>query len=128
MRSLAALDAYMLPYRHGTHSGWLELCYELGVPVVAPMIGHWLDQHDEPGAVAGFDPGSIESLAATISQILPHRGNIPRGAIKAQRRARRNAERAAIATAHAHVYESALAAAALAHIGAVREAGATAPT
>ena len=96
--------------------------------MVAPKIGHWLDQNDERGAVVAFDPGSIGSLAAAISQILPYRGNISRGAIRAQRRARRNTERAAIATTHAHVYESALAAAVLAHIGVVREAGTTAAT
>ena len=92
------------------------------------MVGHWLDQHDERGEVVAFDPGSIGSLAAAISQILPHRGNIPRGAIREQRRAGRTVERAAIASARADVHESALAAAARAHIGVVREVGATAAT
>ena len=55
VRSLAALDAYIVRYWHGTHFGLLELCYDLGVTVVAPMVGHWFDQHDERGA----EPRSI---------------------------------------------------------------------
>ncbi|TFC94114.1 MULTISPECIES: hypothetical protein [Cryobacterium] len=108
VRALAALDANVLPYRHGTHSGWLELCYDLGVPVVAPSIGHWLDQHDEPGAVVGFDPGSVGSLAAALSQTLRHPQTMSRRAVRAERRAQRWAHRGVIATAHAEVYRTAL--------------------
>ena len=33
---LASLDVSVLPYRFGTHSGWLEACYDLGTTVLAP--------------------------------------------------------------------------------------------
>ncbi|NHU85424.1 glycosyltransferase [Kocuria sp. JC486] len=48
---IMALDAVVLPYTHGTHSGWLELCRDLGVGVVAPDCGHYADQADRPDAV-----------------------------------------------------------------------------
>ncbi|HJZ36306.1 MAG TPA: hypothetical protein VJ204_08550 [Solirubrobacterales bacterium] len=41
---LAGLDAAILPYRFGTHSGWLEACRDLGTPVVAPSCGCYADQ------------------------------------------------------------------------------------
>jgi 2-oxoglutarate dehydrogenase E1 component len=53
---LASLDVSVLPYRFGTHSGWLEACRDLGTAVVAPTCGHYADQgpvlsyaHDEAG-------------------------------------------------------------------------------
>ena len=36
--------ACVLPYRFGTHSGWLELGRDLGVHVVAPDCGHYAAQ------------------------------------------------------------------------------------
>ncbi|HEX2575596.1 MAG TPA: hypothetical protein VHK88_04555, partial [Aquihabitans sp.] len=33
---LEGLDASLLPYRFGTHSGWLEACADLGTTVIAP--------------------------------------------------------------------------------------------
>ena len=36
---LEGLDVSVLPYRFGTHSGWLEACYDLGTPVLAPTAG-----------------------------------------------------------------------------------------
>ena len=41
---LAATDLAVLPYRWGTHSGWLELCHDLGTPVLAPSVGHYAEQ------------------------------------------------------------------------------------
>lgn len=65
-RYLHALDASVLPYRFGTHSGWLEACRDLGTPVLAPTCGFYADQgpvlsyhHDEDGLDA-------ESLAGAI--------------------------------------------------------------
>lgn len=109
VRSLAALDACMLPYRHGTHSGWLELCFDLGVPVLGPTVGHWLDQHAEEGAVVGFDSRSVESLATGIMRALVNRHGMPRRAVRSRRRAQRIEQRGVIAREHAQVYRSALA-------------------
>src|SRR5204862_6989880 len=41
---LAGLDVSVLPYRFGTHSGWLEACRDLGTTVVAPTCGYYADQ------------------------------------------------------------------------------------
>lgn len=41
---LESLDVSLLPYRFGTHSGWLEACHDLGTTVVAPDCGHYADQ------------------------------------------------------------------------------------
>ncbi|MCW2834810.1 MAG: hypothetical protein JWN68_2763 [Nocardioides sp.] len=65
-RYLSSLDVSVLPYRFGTHSGWLEACRDLGTAVIAPTCGYFADQapvlsyqHDE----SGFDP---ESLARAV--------------------------------------------------------------
>ena len=41
---LAGLDVSVLPYRFGTHSGWLEACRDLGTTVVVPDCGYFADQ------------------------------------------------------------------------------------
>ncbi|WP_376985671.1 hypothetical protein [Aquipuribacter hungaricus] len=41
---LAAAAALVLPYRWGTHSGWVESCHDVGTPVVAPAVGRWGEQ------------------------------------------------------------------------------------
>lgn len=43
---LSSLDASVLPYRFGTHSGWLEACADLGTRVIAPSCGAYADQGD----------------------------------------------------------------------------------
>ena len=41
---LQALDVSVLPYRFGTHSGWLEACHDLGTTVLAPDCGYYAEQ------------------------------------------------------------------------------------
>jgi beta-1,4-mannosyltransferase len=59
---LAGLDVAVLPYRFGTHSGWLEACRDLGTVVVAPDCGCYGEQgadftfHCDEG---GLDGGSL---------------------------------------------------------------------
>lgn len=36
--SVAGLDLAVLPYAFGTHSGWLEMCHDLGTPVLCPDL------------------------------------------------------------------------------------------
>ena len=38
------IDVSVLPYRFGTHSGWLEACHDLGTAVVAPNCGYYREQ------------------------------------------------------------------------------------
>src|SRR5206468_2013009 len=65
---LENLDVSVLPYRFGTHSGWLEACHDLGTTVIAPSCGYFAEQrpclryrHDEEG----FDPGSLQDAVLT---------------------------------------------------------------
>jgi beta-1,4-mannosyltransferase len=41
---LESLEAFVLPYRFGTHSGFLEACHDLGVAVIAPQCGYYAEQ------------------------------------------------------------------------------------
>jgi hypothetical protein len=41
---LRGLDLSVLPYAFGTHSGWLEACFDLGTAVLAPRTGFWTEQ------------------------------------------------------------------------------------
>ena len=100
---LASLDVSVLPYRFGTHSGWLEACHDLGTSVIAPTCGYFAEQgevftytHDE----AGLD-------AASLSDALRHAhraGPSPAASVPERR-----AQRRSIAAAHASLYESLLA-------------------
>lgn len=101
-RYLASLDASVLPYRFGTHSGWLEACLDLGTAVIAPDVGYYADQGPvftyHRDTASGLDADSLRAavLAASLS---PARRHSP-GA--------RAVERTRIAAAHAAVYESVL--------------------
>lgn len=128
-RSLADLDVSVLPYRHGTHSGWVELCWDLAVPVAAPRVGHAAAQHPDAGTTATFDLDDPASLAAAvIALVSPHavdetadahddparvpasrRGTPHRAALQRQRRSVRRRQRHDVAAAHLAVYERALA-------------------
>ena len=68
---LADLDVSVLPYRFGTHSGWLEACRDLEVAVVAPDCGAYADQGASATYVCnerdGLDP---ISLAGAVAQAI----------------------------------------------------------
>jgi hypothetical protein len=96
------IDVSVLPYRFGTHSGWLEACHDLGTMVVAPDCGFYTQQrpcfeygHND----SGFDSAS---LAAAVQEAYERR---PRWRATA---AARQAERAQIATAHRALYSQVL--------------------
>ena len=92
---LNALDVSVLPYRFGTHSGWLEACFDLGTAVVAPSCGFYAEQrpcltyrHDETRLDAGI-AGALRCARPTRSRPAP----------RATPAARRE-ERRALAAAH----------------------------
>lgn len=95
---LASLDVSVLPYRFGTHSGWLEACRDLGTTVVAPDVGYYREQ----GPVVSYrmrDEGpDAASLGAAIRRA--HDGPRSQAATVDERRA----QRADIAAAHASIY------------------------
>jgi glycosyltransferase involved in cell wall biosynthesis len=113
--SVAALDVVLLPYRHGTHSGWVELCWDLGVPVVGTAVGHSDAQHDDPGFFTAYD-GGADSLASALRSLLALPGfarsaTLAREAIRLRRRLDRGIQRLVIAEAHEELYRRAVEAA-----------------
>ncbi|WP_219927613.1 glycosyltransferase [Microbacterium sp. HMWF026] len=109
---LADLGACLLPYRHGTQSGWAELCHDLAVPVIGTRVGHMASQH--PGDFHTFGVGDPISLARAIVDATDPAWSSPgtprRAAEVARRREERTAERDAVRAAHLEVYRSVLAA------------------
>lgn len=102
---LAALDVSVLPYAHGTHSGWLELCWDLGTRVLSPEVGAIADQHREPWAVQTFDAGRSGTVGQALDRLLA--AAPPPGAearLEARRRVAEENRRV-----HAEVYRRALA-------------------
>ena len=96
---LQSLDVSVLPYRFGTHSGWLEACHDLGTTVIAPSCGYFAQQrpclsyrHDESGLDA-------RSLQAAVLYAYEHR---PHWQARAEDRLR---ERRHIAAEHRRLYE-----------------------
>ena len=100
---LAALDLYVLPYRFGTHSGWLEACVDLGTAVLVPDVGFYAEQHGHPRYPRASD-GAIDQQVFTE---LLHRAHDDR-AFAAPTRPDRIAQRTEIAAAHHSIYRSAL--------------------
>lgn len=109
-RWIADLDACLLPYRHGTHSGWAELCYDLAVPVVGTRVGHMAAQH--PGDYHSFavgDPISLErAIVDATAPAWTTPGSPRRAAEVARRRSERRGERDAVRAAHVALYRRAL--------------------
>lgn len=100
---LEGLDLSVLPYRFGTHSGWLEACFDLGTRVLAPRVGYY---HEQQPGVLGYDiddagepdPADIRAALDGLEPVVPWRADAA---------ARRN-QRAAIARAHADLYRTTL--------------------
>ncbi|NMH96978.1 glycosyltransferase family 1 protein [Pseudonocardia acidicola] len=97
---LAGLDASVLPYRFGTHSGWLEACRDLGTAVVAPSCGFYSEQG--PCLVYGHDEAGLDAaaLTAAVRTAYAWRPSWRAGAVD------RAAQRIEIAKAHATIYAS----------------------
>lgn len=104
---LASLAVSVLPYRFGTHSGWLEACFDLGTAVVAPSCGFYHQQR--PCGVFEFDEHTFDesSLDRAINDAYLRwaAGEPAPRATWAQRRA----ERRQLAEAHQDIYQSVLA-------------------
>ncbi|ATD72344.1 MULTISPECIES: glycosyltransferase [Gordonia] len=94
---LGKLSVSVLPYRFGTHSGWLEACHDLGTAVIAPSCGFYHEQQEcftYDFTEDHFDP---ESLVAALAQAYSAR---PAPAMWRDRRA----QRLSLAEAHAGLY------------------------
>ncbi|WP_193755384.1 glycosyltransferase [Microbacterium testaceum] len=109
-RWLSDLDACLLPYRHGTQSGWAELCFDLAVPVIGTRVGHIAAQH--PRDFHAFTVGDPIALARAITDATAPAWSTPGSPRRAEeverRRSDRATERAAVRDAHVRVYRRAL--------------------
>jgi hypothetical protein len=103
---LASLTVSLLPYRFGTHSGWLEACFDLGTAVIAPSCGYYHQQR--PCGVFEFteDSFNAESLRHAVDDAY-RRWEAGRPAPRASWQARWE-ERIELAAAHRRLYEYAL--------------------
>jgi beta-1,4-mannosyltransferase len=96
---LASLDACVLPYRFGTHSGWLEAALDVGTPVVVPDCGHYADQDPSVARFRSTPTGvDEESLLNAIRDVLRLTG-LPGLDVEGRRR-----QRIEIAQAHRDLY------------------------
>ncbi len=91
---LADLDVLVLPYRFGTHSGFVEACYDLGTTVVAARTGFLAEQQP----LLSYDLDEPGSLATAL-----HRAFDERPAWRAHPEMRA-AQREELAAAHADIY------------------------
>lgn len=100
---ISGLDLFVLPYHHGTHSGWVELCYDLGVRVAGTDVGHLREQHpdDFSPIVLGEPQTMVEAVRVAAST---RASNDDRAERRERRRAERIAERQSVRTAHADLY------------------------
>ena len=103
---LHSLDLSVLPYRFGTHSGWLEACYDLGTTVLAPDCGYYREQRPcllYPLAADGTpDASGVEAAVRHAYAVRPAWRADP---------VQRTAERGWLAEEHLSIYRAALAAA-----------------
>jgi len=110
-RAIGGLDVCVLPYQHGTHSGWLEMCWDLGTAVVAPRVGFYAEQHPD-GTVVSFEPDKLgtalaEALRAAIDSPLSTRpGSADRVREVSRRRGLRGSELEALTQAHLALYDT----------------------
>lgn len=97
-RYLASLDASVLPYRFGTHSGWLEACRDLGTAVIAPTCGFYAEQGPVHPYVMDEDRFDPESLVRAV------RGAYAAGPVEPVSVESRCRQRDEIAAAHRALY------------------------
>lgn len=96
---LESIDAFLLPYVFGTHSGLLEACRDLGTAVIAPALGGYADQ----GAHHLFEASEQDGI---------DRDDLMRALVDAARAGRpdpvpadvRDAQRRDVAEAHVAIY------------------------
>lgn len=84
---LDTIDLSVLPYRFGTHSGWLEACRDLDVTVLAPSCGYFREQGPVLTYTLDEDRMDADSLQTAVRHAHDQRPHL--GATVAERRAQR---------------------------------------
>ena len=109
---LTEVDVLVLPYRFGTHSGWVEACHDAGTTVVAPNCGFFAEQH--PGHEYGYGPDGLDTaslrdaVAAAVTKHVAERSPDRGDDVALRDRRRRQAEE--VRNTMAELYERSLAA------------------
>jgi hypothetical protein len=103
---LSSLTVSLLPYRFGSHSGWLEACFDLGTALIVPSCGFYAQQR--PCGVFEFDEShfDVESLHHAVHDAYLSWATgqpAPRATWPARR-----AERIELAAVHRRLYENAV--------------------
>jgi len=100
---LGSLDVNVLPYRFGTHSGWLEAALDTGAAVIVPDCGQYMGQHP---SVAPYrwegDHVNENSLEKAVKHQLAL-STVPGMASEERKR-----QRTALAEAHQRIYSNLL--------------------
>lgn len=100
---LQGLDVSVLPYRFGTHSGWLEACHDLGTTVLAADCGYYSQQR--PCLTYSLGEGGLDTVSLDRALRLAYIER-PRWRARPEERMR---ERELLSAAHRDIYESVLA-------------------
>lgn len=103
---LSGLDVSVLPYRFGTHSGWLEACRDLGTAIVAPDCGHYAEQG--PCWVYGHGEDHLDAASLRAAVLAAAAADAPSAEARAAFAAERREQRRGIAAAHRRLYADAL--------------------
>jgi glycosyltransferase involved in cell wall biosynthesis len=105
---LADVDVLVLPYRFGTHSGWVEAAHDAGVHTVVPDCGYFQEQH----ASALFHYDRTEFDATSLTDAVEAAVSLARSgaaSVDEARRRRRADERHRVRAAHVRLYRQVLA-------------------
>lgn len=99
---LMGLSVSILPYRFGTHSGWLEACHDLGTAVIVPSCGYYAEQQD--CQVYGFDEHHFDAASLDFAVRRAYAEQAERATWE-----RRAKQRVLLSEAHHIIYERAIA-------------------
>jgi GT2 family glycosyltransferase len=100
LASVAATRVLVLPYRFGTHSGWVELARDLGTRVVAPDCGSYPAQNPDVVVYGNNERDGLDadSLASAVRRACEQDAPAP------ARRAARLAQRDLVRAFHDQLY------------------------
>lgn len=104
---LRSLTVSVLPYRFGTHSGWLEACHDLGTAVIAPSCGYYDQQR--PCEIFEFDENAFDPDTLRSAVIDLHARWLRGEPAVRPSWSQRDDERTFLADAHFDLYDEAMA-------------------
>jgi hypothetical protein len=100
---LARQHVAVLPYRFGTHSGWLEACHDVGTRVLAPSSGCYAGQGADASYAATEHEVDEDSLVEALDRLLAE----PTDALVGLEADARAAQREQVAATLRQVYDAA---------------------